>query len=65
MTISEFIFHNMTETQIVILCFIAVIAYVAALLAVVYLTDAFLQWKRMRRALSEEESCHTMSPGTR
>lgn len=65
MSITEFIFYNMTERQIVALCFIAVFAYLAALLAVVYLTDAFLQWKRMRRALSEEESCHTMSPGTR
>ena len=62
MSYSEFVFLHFSEGQVVILSVVAVVAYLAALLAAMHLIEALLNWRRMRRALSEEELCRTMSP---
>lgn len=62
MSYSEFVFHHLSEGQVVALSVVAVVAYLAALLAAMYLIEALLNWMRMRRALSGEELCRTMYP---
>lgn len=62
MSYTEFVFLHFSEGQVVILSAVAVVAYLAALLTAVYLIEALLNWRRMRRALSEEELCRTMYP---
>lgn len=62
MSYSEFVFLHFSEGQIVILSVVAVVAFLAALLAAMYLIEALLNWMRMRRAFSEEELCRTMYP---
>lgn len=62
MSYSEFVFFHFSEGQVVILSVVAVVAFLVALLAAVYLIEALLSWRRMRRALSEEELCQITSP---